>query len=104
MNGRTCHVGGVFQVFRRLSGAVKDALDEKKDATKRLIRRLLRTEDSDERKEMLQEALRPRTPTLRADGSKTSVEPEVSPPALIAELQTLIRNFGNLEELDVKLR
>jgi len=91
-------------VFKRLSAAVKEALDERVEPVKRLIRQLLRTQNSDERKEILTEALRPKTPTLRADGSKTDVKPEVSPPELSTELKTLIRNFGNLEELNEKLR
>jgi hypothetical protein len=85
------------EVFRKLIATAREAIDEKLTPATRLIRRLLRVEDAEKRKEVLNEAFRPKATTLTADGTKTEAQPDVPPPGFIEELRQLIKNFGNID-------
>lgn len=85
------------EVFRKLIATAREAIDEKLTPATRLIRRLLRVEDVEKRKEILNEAFRPKATALAADGTKTDVQPDVPPPDFIEELRQLIKNFGNID-------
>ncbi len=85
------------EVFRKLIATAREAIDGKLTPATRLIRRLLRIEDVEKRKDVLNDAFRPKATTLTADGAKTGAAPDVPPPEFIEELRQLIKNFGNID-------
>lgn len=86
------------ELFKKLIATAREAIDEKLTPSTRLIRRLLRVEGPEKRKEILHEAFRPKATTLMADGAKNEAAPDVPPPDFIDELRQLIKNFGNINQ------
>jgi hypothetical protein len=92
-----------IRFFKNLIQWTQDCLDENLIPSKLLLRRLIREENKEKRKDILYEAFRTKKPMLLADGSKTSPMPEVKPPEFIGELETLQKNFGNIPEIKSKV-
>ncbi|CAM9849825.1 unnamed protein product, partial [Sphacelaria rigidula] len=89
------------QVLKRLGGAAQEALDKKMEPEKKLLRQLLRAENSEERLKVLGKAFRQRAKVVLADGKETEEAPEVTPPKFIEVVKAVIRNFGNMGEAEV---
>lgn len=64
----------------------------------RLLRSLLRTEDSDARVEMLTEGLKPRATVNSEDGKTTTQVARVNGKKFVTALRRLIEEFGNVDE------
>jgi len=92
-----------IKFFKNLIQWTQDCMDENLTPSKLLLRRLIREQDNEKRKEILYEAFRTKKPMLLADGTKTSPMPEVKPPEFIVELEMLQKNFGNIPEIKSKV-
>ena len=52
--------------------------------------------------QILNKAFRQRAKVVLADGSETSDAPDVTPPKFIEVVKSVIRNFGNVGEAEVR--
>eukprot|EP00968_Pinguiococcus_pyrenoidosus_P003574 scaffold236_cov228-Pinguiococcus_pyrenoidosus.AAC.8 len=80
------------------SNAARVELDRKVAPEQALLRQLLRTESSEARIDILNEAFRPRKKLALTDGQETTEMPRVPPPSLIEAAKTLLLNFANIDE------
>jgi len=80
---------------------LKDKAVEYKDASMpdeiRLIRKLLRTQDKDARRQMLTEAFKPREKYILPDGTE-SKQQVINGRRFVTALRDLIANFGNVDD------
>jgi len=88
--------------FSNMIKYTQDAMDDKLTPCKILLRQLFRESNMSKRKELMYEAFRTRKPMLLADGSKTSPMPNVKPPEFMNELEIMMKNFGNIPEIQQK--
>ncbi|CAM9144394.1 unnamed protein product [Chrysoparadoxa australica] len=91
---------GPEQLLRKLMSKAQSEMDNKMEPEKKLLRQLMRTDDSETRKELLKEAFRPRAKLMLSEGQETSEEPNVLPPAFLNAIKQLKLNFGNIGEVD----
>ena len=90
-------------LMKRLGDRAKDELDKKyaEEPEKKLLRALLRCgDDAKARELLLRKAFEPKEKLeLNFDGEATKGGPDVAPPAFIAACQTLIKDFGNIDDV-----
>lgn len=89
--------------FTKLIKFTQESMDEKETPSKILLRQLFRETNVDKRKDLMYEAFRTKKPILLADGTKTSPMPNIKPPEFMTELETLMKNFGNIPEIQQKI-
>lgn len=69
----------VVQLFNQLLTAAREAIDETLTPARRLIRRLIRLDDSDQRKELINLAFRPKAQVSMPPPTNASM-PHTEPP------------------------
>ena len=100
---------GAAELMKNLANRCRDEMDKRiaKDAPeKRLLRALLRTDDDETKKTILQRAFEPKEGLALSFGEdygkdaakKTQEGPEVDPTKFIAACQQLIADFGNIDD------
>jgi len=93
---------GVMQaveVMEMLKNRAQMELDRQLPAPKKLLRSLLRTEDKDARKKILENAFMPKEQlVLASHDEQKEATPDVAPPDFIQECKTLISQYGNADE------
>merc|ERR1719258_283302 len=100
---------GAAELMKNLANRCRDEMDKRiaKDAPeKRLLRALLRTDDDETKKTILQRAFEPKEGLAlsfvedygKDAAKKTQEGPEVDPTKFIAACQQLIADFGNIDD------
>ena len=91
------------EVLRKLIAKANEEREKKLPDEQRLIRALIKLEDSEERKGLLHTAFQP-VKTLKdtEDGPQfVEEQPLITPPAFIAAVRNLIRGFGNVDDFKI---
>lgn len=91
------------ELMKNLANRCRDEMDKRlaKDAPeKRLLRALLRSEDADTQRAILERAFEDKEALALGfgDEQKSSEGPEVEPPKFIATCQQMIADFGNIDD------
>ena len=91
------------EVLRKLIAKANEEREKKLPDEQRLLRALIKLEDSEERKGLLHTAFQP-VKTLKdtEDGPQfVEEQPLITPPAFIAAVRNLIRGFGNVDDFKI---
>jgi hypothetical protein len=88
------------QVLRKLNERITMEKERMLPDEQRLLRALLRVNDSEERKALLFSAFKPQK-LMGEDGKTSEREPLISPPSFINVVRNFISNFGNVEGFDI---
>ena len=88
------------QVLRKLNERITMEKERMLPDEQRLLRALLRVNDSEERKALLFSAFKPQK-LMGEDGKISEREPLISPPSFINVVRNFISNFGNVEGFDI---
>lgn len=86
------------EVLGRVLRRANDELNKQKNPEQRLMARLLRTKSSEERQGLLKDAFTPveKLVLSSTEDKQEEAMPEVTPPAFIEMVKTMIQNFGNI--------
>jgi len=112
LQAKQAGVAQAAQVMEGLLQVCQSEVDRKMDPEKKLLRQLLRTDDTNARKKMLEAAFKPKEAFVLASSADQNViqgggssgqqeskkAPDVAPPAFIAECKAVIEQFGNIED------
>jgi hypothetical protein len=91
------------EVLKKLSKRITDEKDRKLPDDQRLLRALMRMDDTEERKGLLSEAFKA-SKIIGEDGSFTEGPPMISPPAFINVVRQFIQSFGNIDSFNIMER
>jgi len=99
LQAKAAQAGPIVDVLEKVKQRAQMEIDRKVSPSKKLLRVLLRTDDTNARMKILENAFIPRQPLVMTSfDDKKDPEPEVPPPAFISECKTLITQFGNADE------
>ncbi len=87
-------------VLRKLSARILLEKERKLPDEQRLLRALIRVQDSKKRKELLFEAFKP-SKSMGQEGEINDGPPLISPPAFINVVRQFITNFGNVDKFNI---
>lgn len=87
-------------LLRQLLKRISLERERKLPDEQRLMRALLREEDTEKRKELLYAAFK-QSKSMNAEGNMVEGAPLISPPAFINIARQFIMNFGNIDKMDI---
>jgi len=95
---------GAVQVLNQLIARANEEREKKLPDEQRLLRALLRNEDSEERKGLLYEAFKPSKTIDDENGGFVEGEPLIAPPTFIRVVRQFIQSFGNVDSFNIMAR
>jgi len=105
-NAQQARAAGATQAADVITSLVKRANEEREKKLpdeQRLLRALIRLDDSEERKGLLYAAFKP-SKSLTEDEGFVEGPPLIAPPSFIAVVRNLITSFGNVDSFDIMNR
>jgi len=102
-NTQQAEMAGATQaadVLRKLSRRIIEEQERKLPDEQRLLRALVRIEDSEKRKSLLYESFKPQK-SMGTEGGFVEGPPLIAPPAFINCVRTFITNFGNVDSFNL---
>jgi hypothetical protein len=88
------------EVLKKLLVRINEEKERKMPDEQKLLRALVRLDDSEKRKTLLYQAFKP-SKTTNSEGQFVDSAPLISPPSFINMVRIFIQNFGNVDSFDI---